>query len=180
MSVFYTNQITNGSEDLNSVYQQSYHLPNKLLLNYDQPRSLWDTQKQSCRFTLQWTFPTSRLPVQYFSVAVCSASWALGALIYTAETETGFCAKHQVPPVTYLSVTKLHLPLTRGFCMFAWLPPSYHHTWFYETLSLCDTVLHVPCKHPVLSPKSSEDQCSDCIRNTDGANVKAVLWWRGK
>lgn len=80
------------------------------------------------------------------------ASWGLGALIYTAEMETGFCAKHQVPPVTYLSVTTLHLPLTRGFCMFAWLPPSYHHTRLYETLSLCDTVLHVPCKHPVLSP----------------------------
>lgn len=144
MSVLYTNQITSGSEDLNSVHRQSCHLPNKLLLNYDQPQSVKETLNNkavSSHFS-GFSLPPGCLCNALPWLAV-PASWGLEALIYTAEMETGFCAKHQGPPVTYLSVA--FATYQEVLCLLSY-PLPYHHTWFYEILfpfvtlfSMCPT-----------------------------------------
>lgn len=106
------------------------------------------------------------------------ASWGLEALIYTAEMETGFCAKHQGPPVTYLSVA--FATYQEVLCLLSYPLPIITHGFMKFSFPLWHTVLHVPYEHPILSLSLSEDKHSDCTRNTDGANVKSVLWWQGK
>lgn len=131
-SVLYTNQITNELEDSSTCTSKTAIY--KTSFCYIKISPTVCKRRTNPHKTADSHFPTYRLSVCYSSVAAYSNLLRPKRLLSVQEKwKTTFHAQHHVPPVTCLPTATFHLPLTRGFCTFAQLPPSRHHIWFHET-----------------------------------------------
>lgn len=155
-------------------------LQNKLLLYKEQSVKNAKPPHKTVDLHFSRFFLLTRFVRDTLLLLSISTSQGLKVLFSAEEIETSFHAKYQVLPVTYSLATTFHLPLSMGFHLFAQLPPSHHCIWFYE-ISPHDTVLCLPYIYLVLSTtwtsvsSLSEDQYSDCTRNTDRDNTSSMF-----